>query len=720
MLRKLTYKTKERVKVIKNLTEDIKRRVSLKIEPPSIFSIPKEYLIFMDIKYYENIAASLLKNKHFYNSIMKFANMRDYLCQKQEKEKKELFKKTQYDPQKVLLWVNSEKNDKNYSEEILKTFTEILYKYNINCFIFDNEYYYVSEEGAYEIDKFLHDSAIEPDIDNFEKFTNYSNVSFEQKFFKKEIPKIYHKIIAMQKTLAEIKSSPNQKIMLIVYKTLSKLHENHLNLFIRNVLTILYKTYLSNKKKENKNYETIKVNNIEYTKLDVSYAQIIIEFGKMFLKSYNDTLFAKENYEKNPMLNLLIEDIFHMTIALTAENTLLSPNFEIYCKEVINALKVKSGKISEFDRPTTNLNIKIIQQIEKVLLKDIKKLNFPLRSKFIEEIILFYYNYMSSDTWKGDKKDFKIKVMSHFVNKQMVKIHSIIGEEIIKLIDAFIYSNKKDNNSLYINTEGYWTTSTSGKYPFFGTKQLTYHELEEKTNEFSLKFIYNNLAYMHYQPMINYNPKYNIKEKEIFKQDFMDQIQNSSNNYVCKVNFGPFSHFLEALYRFTRENKEYDEIFIKYILPKETELDMLKSCLNEEEFIKVITFIYDLDKLSYTEFVKDTKIYGIKDFITACISHKLEFIEVIKISWFVMNFICWYPRVWSDARGRQYPYETPLNITKSPKWRSLFFYITHLQDSNETRTYLIDKKTTINTFLSEINEKIKILKIKNKEYFNKK
>ena len=92
-----------------------------------------------------------------------------------------------------------------------------------------------------------------------------------------------------------------------------------------------------------------------------------------------------------------------------------------------------------------------------------------------------------------------------------------------------------------------------------------------------------------------------------------------------------------------------------------------------------------------------------------------------------LSFFGWYPKVWSEIRGRQHPLESPINITKSPKWRNLFYYNTYLYDSKNTDIVLKENVDHISKNIIHLENKLKflerdikrIIQIKAKKHYKK-
>lgn len=703
-LQKQTFKTNEKL----YSKTDLK---SKKIEPPSIFALPSSDLI--DATILNSILIPLTeKNRFIAYSLEVYAQIFINLQRLESLGQKNLYREYNASPQEILDIF------KNYDEGTYYIqAAEIVEKFNVNHFrTLDAEQsssknIYLSVEGAYEVDKFLRfyqaPKAEDP---------AYKPVSFDKEFFSKKIQKISEEITTKNKQLDSLPDSATKHITKLVYTKLILLSINYLNSYIRNLFTLLYKTNKISFEQEG--IIQIKYNDITYTKLDIPYAGVIIEFGKMFMTVHYEVFIIKD-HKTNPNLDVLFSYIL-THLPKNNESIFKKDIFEVYKNEAIISLKVQGKNTPQISK----LTVKNITQIENALLRTIKKSDIPLDHKMIENIIYFYYQYKESNVWKEDKQNFKIKFMYNFVNKSMVKIHSIVGETLLQLLDGFIHINKQDNSSIYINDEFFWTTNQSNKYPSFGIKQVTFDDTEDITKQKSKnkrdKFIYKSLSYTHTQPMINYSSKYHLDDANA---EFTDQIQNSSNMYICKINEVPFIHFLKAITQFIDHREgvlEVSEDLLKYLLPNETNLIFLKSNLTEEQYKNVINFICDLEKLSYKDFIKETKIYDLKDFIVACISTKLEIRNILSMLWIIISFTHWYPRVWADARGRQYPFEMPLNITKSPKWRSLFYYITYLNDAKNTDKYLAENTKIVKNKITALDKQIAALQTTIINKFNKK
>jgi hypothetical protein len=552
-------------------------------------------------------------------------------------------------------------------------------------------YTYLSAEGAYEVDKFFQSSITKSETNN------YKLISFSEKFFKTEINAIFYKLIEKRKSLEKMKTSTNNKLLSLVYDTLITLGQDHLRIFIRCLITLLFKEGdISSDKEEQKVINT--TDGKTFYKLYVSYGGLIKRFGEMFISAYYNELSHKKSKKdlKADVIKVFMEILNHICKEKEEER------FKQYYDSFV----------SKDSRSVAKLSLKALRGIEKDIIKTLdNRKTLPLDHKILIPIINFHYNFDSLKI-----KQFEFKAVSHYTKQQMTKIFAIIGEALLELLDSVIFVNKEDESSIYINNDFYWTTKQSGKYPFFGTKQVTIKDIEETIDENKNKFIYKSLSYTYDQPMLNYSSKYHIKN---INENFVDQIQNSSNLYVCKLNEGVFIHFLNAIDYFMDRKGQINEGFLKYLLPKETDLKNIQNAFNPLVFGKIIDFMCDLSKLSYKEFTKETEIYDLKPLILACISYKIEIIQILRILWPIAAFHCWYPRVWADARGRQYPYEMPLNITKSPKWRSLFNYVTYQDIAENTKDYLLKQEDILKMYEGKLHSRIDALEEDLKKIFKK-
>ena len=629
-LQRQTFKTKERIKKSSIVGDYEKVQNNLKITPPSIFSLPMEEYVPKLSDFDVNNIYTLLNNPHVKYSYDLFNNLYTHLTDMQQTTKKELYIETEFSPR----FIKDSYKILTAKDPDYKIILDIITKYNINVAYIpyaeeSKAYIYFSLEGAYEVDKFL--QKMHTTLEN----NNHKFMAFSEKFFKNEVNVIFKKIQEEKENLQSMKLSLNKTVLTIIYDTLAKLDQGHLSIFIRCLATLLFKEGdISSEINEPKTIITS--DNRTFFKLHTSYGGVISRLGEMFISSYQDKIIPKKDF------------LLNMTELLTY--------------------------IYNNDKPKSINRKKTIKNL-------INTKTLTLNHKIVTILIDFYCGFKTIKV----KKSFELRLVNTFVKQQMIKIFAIIGEVLIKLLSNVIYINKEDESSIYILDEFYWITKQSGKYPFFGIKQTTIKDIEETIDETKHKFIYKSLSYTYNQPMINYSSKYHLQH---ISENFVDQIQNSSNSYVCKLNMGAFIHFLTAVNYFIDRKGQINDKFLKYLLPKETDLNILKYSFTQEQFEKFIDFICDLSKLSYEEFKRNTQIYDIKPLIIACISYKLEIIQLLRILWPIIIFSCWYPRVWADARGRQYPYEMPLNITKSPKWRSLFQYITYIDTAQNTQDHL--------------------------------
>ncbi len=684
-LQRQTFKTKEKRKKVFP-TNNFEKIQNTKIKAPSIFALPHEYK-FQII--FNNLLYSLLKNSNINYSYDSFNNLCAYLKDIQLNDKKELYIESDLDPvsifkiYRIILPADSE----------YKLIIDIITKYNVNVFYRPDApdgaiYTYLSVEGAYEVDKFFQASITKSETNN------YKLMSFSENFFKTEVNTIFVKINEKRKSLAKMKVSTNNKLLSLVYDTLTSLGQGHLRIFIRCLITLLFKEGdISSDKEEQKVITTQEGRN--FYKLYLSYGGLIKSFGEMFISAYYNELSHKKDL-KADVIKVFTEIL----------NYISKEKEEERFKQYYNNLITKDPE------SVVKLSLKTLRGIEKDIIKmlDSKK-TLPLDHKILIPIINFHYNFDSLNI-----KQFEFKAVSHYTKQQMTKIFAVVGEALLELLDSVIFINKADESSIYINNDFYWTTKQSGKYPFFGTKQVTIKDLEETIDENKNKFIYKSLSYTYDQPMINYASKYHIK---YVNENFVDQIQNSSNYYVCKLNEGVFIHFLNAISYFMDRKGQINEGFLKYLLPKETNIKHIKNAFDPIEFEKIIDFMCDLSKLSYKEFTKETGIYDLKPLVLSCISYKIEIIQILRILWPIAAFHCWYPRVWADARGRQYPYEMPLNITKSPKWRSLFYYVTYQDIAENTKDHLLKQEDTLKIFEGKLHSRIDVLEEELKKILKK-
>lgn len=680
-LQRQTFKTKEKIKKVK-LIDNYEKVQNIKIKPPSIFALPMGYDFESIIDINSHSLYTLLYNDHVKYSYNLFMELCEHLKKIQSTKKKELYITSSMNPLQIkTLYREIMPQDQDY-----KLIVTIVAKYNINVFFRPNaaegeEFTYLSEEGAYEVDKFLQTKVTKIESNDFKI------LSFSEKFFKNEISNITKNLIEKKNMLKKMKISTNNKLLSIVYDTLLRLDQGHLRIFIRCLTTLLFKE--GDISSETEEQKTITTDDGKiYYKLYTSYGGLIIRFGEMFLNSYSKELSKK----------ILKTDI--ATLYTKIKNHI----DKIQEKERFGFIMTKLEK-------TTKISKKDLQAIEKNVIKNLNtQKTLPLNHNILIPILSFYKNYKEIKV-----KDTQFKIVKHYTLQQMPKIFSIIGEALLELLNNIIFINKEDESSIYINNEFYWTTKQSGKYPFFGVKQVTTNDLETKNNK--NKFVNASLSYTYNQPMMNYSSKYLLNSAN---DNFIDQLQDSSNLYICRINVGMFAHFLNAINYFINRNGQINEGFIRYLLPKETDLkNIIREFDTYEKTEQVIDFMCDLSKLSYKEFYTETKITDLKTLIVANISYKFEIIQLLRILWPLTLFYCWYPRTWADARGRQYPYEMPLNITKSPKWRSLFHYVTYLDDVENTKDYLVHQKNELNKQDNHLQLKIDVLEENLKKAFKK-
>lgn len=683
-LQRQTFKSNEKIKKVKSI-HNFEKAQNIKIKPPSIFALPMSYDFENVIDVTGNMFYSLLHNEHVKYSYDLFNELIEHLRNIQATQKKELYVKSAMNPLQIKkLYSILLPQDSDY-----KLVIDIVNKYNINVFFQPNalegeDFTYLSEEGAYVVDKFL-----QTKVTNFES-NDFKMLSFSEKFFKDEISYITKLLIEKKTMLKKMKISTNSKLLLMVYNTLLRLDQGHLRIFIRCLTTLLFKEGDINSETEEQKLITTNEGKTFY-KLYTSYGGLIIRFGDMFLKSYHRELSTKE----------LNSDI--VTIFTKIKNHINK------LEEERERFKIAMTKLEE----TSKISLKDIKIIEKNIIEFLdKQKTLPLDHNILMSLINFYNNFKDLNI-----KDLHFNVVKHYTLQQIPKILSIIGEALLELFSNVLFINKEDDSSIYIDNEFYWTTKQSGKYPFFGIKQVTIKDLENNIDADKNKFIYTSLSYAYYQPMMNYSSKYYLNSAN---SNFTDQLQDSSNLYVCKLNIGIFTNFLNAISYFIDRKEQINEDFLRYLLPKETNLkNIIREFDKYKQTEQVIGFMCDLSKLSYKDFTRETKITDLKPLILANISYKFEIIQLLRILWPLTLFYCWYPRIWADARGRQYPYEMPLNITKSPKWRSLFQYVTYQDNAENTKDYLINQKDMLNIQDNKLSLRIELLEENLKKVFKK-
>jgi hypothetical protein len=691
-LQRQTFITKEKIRESKDFI----------IQEPNIFSLPLE---IFENTFNKDTLQEILENfrlsAHINASINNIYLPLNNYINDNIKEKNDLFKASKYSPIFILNYLKKYKDEKDFiklKKENLEIF-EIVFKYNINCFLniqkIDLMYIYMSIDGAYAVD--LHINHITTAKENI----LYKPISFDNTFYKNQLEKIFARIKNKKLELEHLKNSPYKYITKIVYDLLYRLDKNYLNAFVRSIITEVVKI---NKNLPMDTIEKFIYDKKDYIKLDASYGNLIVNLGKLFITTHTKVIVGK----KIKLISLIKSIFEHIPKNI---QILKNDDFEIYKEEIMQSLSSNTIKKIKLSINGSKIDTEKINKIDKLIKEKICKVNFPLEEELIQEIINFEYQQKT----KSSEKSNILKMIKLLTNKQIVKIHSIIGEELIQILGDFFHLRKEEPNHLYINGEYFWTTNQSGKYPFFGVKQITSESLDIvlKGKNIKNKFIFNSTSHTQQNPMINFSSKYELHD---IKQGFIDQIQNSTNTYVCKLQYEPFIHFAKAIKYFSNKDSNVDYEYLKYLIPKETQLESLKTYLSSEDFNKVINFITDLDKLSYTEFTKENNIYYLKPLITTCISNKFEVIQFLNICALLPMFLCWYPRVWSDARGRQYPYEMPLNITKSPKWRSLFSYVTYLNNVKKTETLLEETLKNLEHYTLLLEEDIIFLQrhLKNK------
>lgn len=230
-LQRQTFKTKEKLKKVPPIT-NFEKTQNTKIKAPSIFALPQEYnfkVIFAN----NTPLYRLLKNSNVKYSYDLFNSLCTHLKDIQVQDKKELYIESELDPATILKYYQIALPKESEYEPMIKIIT----KYNVNFFYRPDgvTYTYLSEEGAYEVDKFFQSSITKSENNK------YKLISFSEKFFKTEINTIFYKLTEKRKSLEKMKTSTNNKLLSLVYDTLITLGQDHLRIFIRCLITLLFK-----------------------------------------------------------------------------------------------------------------------------------------------------------------------------------------------------------------------------------------------------------------------------------------------------------------------------------------------------------------------------------------------------------------------------------------------------------------------------------------------
>jgi len=629
------------------------------------------------------------------------------------------------------IFVETQKDIPNIEESIV-----IIQEFNVSCAVIIDRsskvfYRYFSEKGAFEIDIFLQGLNIKKSI------TDFQNLSYNPEFIDPEMIKIRNNAIKNLEEIKLLNKSIYKETSQMVSDSLAKSSGHELKTFIRTMLSIAYvhssksaESRLKSKKKfkyNDEENEPIKIiNNVSFIKLLIPYTGFILEVGEMFLTNFI--------FEKTKIINMLKDDdcpdiiinLFqHFSKSLKKEK--MEPNIQYHYNNyefllfgLISAgATITDSQFKYTGEKTLQKYLSTIVKETKFGLDTVDKLDNLLDLHFIINFdpssvsTKFMVKNISIVPFFEVLRQPIVKIMTNCIKEQMTKVKAVIGNYIIELLGSFIHIDKASPDVIYLNEEFYRTSKHTTKYPFFSLTQITNSNLSENLIGVhdKIKHTFNNVVSVKDQPMYYYSGKYSI---EYVNPRFNEQLYNSMIHSRCQLDDLAFEHFLNAIkyYQCYIEGSttEISEVYLKYVLPKETNLNILKISLKDEEYKNVIKFVCDLNQLSIKAFRKTVpKLYGFDDFVLSCINHKLEILDILGILPIIISFHSWFPRIWSDSRGRQYAYETPLNINKSPNFRALFSYLTATNYSEPIKQtyYRRTLKSNEKELLQDMDLKIK-------------
>src|SRR5579871_1921909 len=564
------YLQKQTIKIVEKSTkQNIKKGVRFKIEPPSIFALPLEnempLIVWVDKIFKSMDVLSLVETINNNTSLTKsfsiYLNLLDHLRNLDNKEK--FYIEHTLSPKEIL---DNYKNNTEKNPIEKKKINKIITYYNINYLIAlpldetmdltdyfgKTSYYYLSKEGGYIIDEFLQTNMglLDMPIEN----TKFKFISFEKEKFDNLCKNISGKIKENLKIIADIRDSSNKAFHKILFDTLAGFELGRLRSFVRCILTVLYersspiknadvkefhKTISTNKaKKYEKSEEAKEADELEEEllknciKLEAVYPEVIIALGRIFFDDFYASLNPQrlKACRKNPELDKTMQFILE-NISL---DTKISPQeFSNFKYTVLATLNPKTTILD------TQANAEVTKDTEKITTHILSKLNKTTLSLPTPNIILRimdqYYTFMAKPDafWQYDKKhkSYGIKILDAYLRQQSVKIFASIGDILLLLLNPIIVIDHKRGSTINIDKQFFWATKQQGKVPFFGLKQITTTETNIVSN--NQKFINRNAAYLPNQPMFFYNPAYHLIESH---PEFIKQLQDSSETYVCKLN----------------------------------------------------------------------------------------------------------------------------------------------------------------------------------------
>ena len=668
---------------------------------PQIFSIINRKELYLDIEYnskiilmktileYDDKQNIFKQSKEIYIKLIEFLNKLEqpHLYYKVEK----------LDPYVIARCLQAYQQAKpNSSEEIesynaVKDFGEIIVNYCYNCLVVDAnkeeaKYYYFTLKGLQKVDLFLQTYNYKTKDATYmsRKYNETVSNALLEKF--KNLRKMHDKKTA-RISLDDVCNDVLNKILG------ANIKDADITRIIINQVTdtISNSNIVKEEVEKYKIDRQIMLNDITWDYTGKSFTKFCQELSLGLLNVYYNLYLKRLRKELFNEIMRMIK-LFYSKILSEKEMSTMEELFFSNIKYDIKNKKVSI--INEINRSDDSEYMKLASRIENLLKKNRTRLNIDVIH--IETNIYLYYNINTKNTMINDIEKFYPEIfapyVTYYLRTNFEKFKLTLGAKLFELINDILVKRNtisyqksgkhKAMDLVYIRSDYHKIILKANLFPHFGKIKLNKYDISEiyKKNKTADKFIviHDNLDGVNEGP-IKHSGKYNIIN---ISEAFKEQLVFTENSF-CMPNLYGFFRYLNIITNnfdslLYQNMTQTDITHLGLFMPNDTNLHFLNENMEKNAFLNLSKRLMDITNLTIDPNEKKLKMQGketIMELLAANITIKYELKAIVDVSLVMVGFFGWYPLVNVDARGRQRPSESVINITKSTKHRTLFNYV---------------------------------------------
>ena len=607
---------------------------------------------------------------------------------------------------------------------------DLLKNYSSNFVIIYNEekdefmYLYISKQGLKKIDEFILKI-------NLQHNPNYKELTYDEKLVEEASKKITEYLTNKKKEIETMtkKQLDNEFIAILKNIPLTETFTQLMPKLVKIMITTIYSSS-TNTKKEREQVDEIKSeDNNTYVGLNISYQEACKIIGEVINKSIFSINMQKIQSQQDLLNQILtiygeIFQSYHETKINNDENFINISAFTDYVTQVIlNTSKAEGGynddkikNVKEACRNYDEILTKIEEQVDKFLnpgnrkqsIKSLNKKSLEVSKifacKYTEELqyaILFLKNLFFDSTMYYNLEQTNPRIIAHlkrFVDVQSLRYDFLLGDSIIKLLDNNILRLVKETNKsitkVYMNEGYYIHTFQKQLFPSFGPENLSMSTVlatipEKDVLSKHARFIFG-FSTAYDEELIRHSPKFRVELYKLKSSKLLEQLADGKNDcYTLDVEIA--SYFIKNLLDVNTVRKDHNALkdflrrdpqFFRYFVPKETDLDFIAKYYSEDDLVHILQFVLNYGKKRqeylYPKVQQHLTSSQLNQFFKVNFTIKYIIGRFLVAAPLTLAFGIWYPKLCMDARGRQYPIESAINLTKEPKMRNMIIPINNV------------------------------------------